>query len=61
MRSLLPLLLALVADAARVPRHATVVSRQVAIEKQYDFVIAGAGISGLTVADRLTEDPDGKN
>lgn len=25
----------------------------------YDFVIAGGGIAGLTVADRLTEDPNG--
>jgi choline dehydrogenase len=26
----------------------------------YDFVIAGGGIAGLTVADRLTENPNGR-
>ena len=26
----------------------------------YDFVIAGGGLSALTVADRLTENPKGK-
>ena len=26
----------------------------------YDFVIAGGGIAGLTVADRLTENPKGR-
>ncbi|KAF9872374.1 hypothetical protein CkaCkLH20_10201 [Colletotrichum karsti] len=44
--------------ALRVPRHATVASRQTVDETKYDFVIAGGGVSGLTVADRLTEDPN---
>lgn len=26
---------------------------------KYDFVIVGGGIAGLTVADRLTENPNG--
>ncbi|KAH0434187.1 GMC oxidoreductase [Colletotrichum camelliae] len=42
----------------RVPHHATVASRVVAANTEYDFLIAGGGISGLTVADRLTEDPN---
>jgi hypothetical protein len=47
------------AVALGLPRHATLVSRQNASTTHYDFVIAGGGISGLTVADRLTEDPNG--
>jgi len=46
-------------DALRVPRHATVVTRDVVNQTTYDFVIAGGGIAGLTVADRLTENPNG--
>ncbi|TDZ22886.1 Dehydrogenase xptC [Colletotrichum orbiculare MAFF 240422] len=45
------------AVALRVPRFATVASRGTVAETEYDFVIAGGGVSGLTVADRLTEDP----
>ncbi|KAL1896755.1 hypothetical protein Sste5346_004388 [Sporothrix stenoceras] len=40
-----------------VPKHATIVDRATAASTTYDFVIAGGGIAGLTVADRLTEDP----
>ncbi|GJC78273.1 dehydrogenase xptC [Colletotrichum liriopes] len=45
------------AIALRVPLHATIASREAVSETKYDFVIAGGGVSGLTVADRLTEDP----
>lgn len=30
------------------------------LKRQYDYVIIGGGTSGLTVANRLTEDPSGK-
>ncbi|KKA31082.1 hypothetical protein TD95_001793 [Thielaviopsis punctulata] len=43
--------------ARNVPRHATVVNSACAASTKYDFIIAGGGVSGLTVADRLTEDP----
>ena len=42
------------------PEGATIVDSRTANENNYDFIIAGGGISGLTVADRLTEDPSVK-
>ena len=36
-----------------------VVKRNVDLLESYDFVVVGGGTSGLTVADRLTEDPSG--
>lgn len=47
------------AIALHLPRHATVVSRYDVNSTEYDFVIAGGGLSSLTVADRLTEDRNG--
>lgn len=51
--------LATVAHGLGIPRHATAIPREVASKTEYDFVIAGGGVAGLTVADRLTEDPNG--
>ncbi|KAH6842438.1 GMC oxidoreductase-domain-containing protein [Chaetomium sp. MPI-CAGE-AT-0009] len=44
----------------KAPERATAVSPGTAANTTYDFIIAGGGISGLTVADRLTEDPSVK-
>jgi hypothetical protein len=46
------------ADSARVPKHATVIDQR-DVASNYTFIIAGGGIAGLTLADRLTEDPNG--
>ncbi|KKK26825.1 hypothetical protein ARAM_006613 [Aspergillus rambellii] len=42
-------------SAVAVPRHAKLVSEIEVETQRYDFIIAGGGVAGLTVADRLTE------
>lgn len=44
-----------VVTCAGFPRHATSVQES-DLQSEYDFIVVGGGASGLTVADRLTED-----
>jgi heterodisulfide reductase subunit A-like polyferredoxin len=44
-------------NALQIPRHATRISKELVSATEYDFIVVGGGVSGLTVADRLTEDP----
>lgn len=39
--------------------RATVVDPASDLKDRYDYVVVGGGTSGLTVANRLTEDPSG--
>jgi hypothetical protein len=45
-----------VIHSSPLPRHARIITRDSDLAFSYDFVIIGGGTSGLTVADRLTED-----
>ncbi len=57
-RFLLPLLLALsgYSSPLHVEERAVLINSTDNLEAAYDYVIIGGGTSGLTVADRLTED-----
>lgn len=45
---------------ARLGAVAGLIERDVVLQETYDFVVVGGGTSGLTIADRLTEDPNGE-
>lgn len=58
----LPLLLLLGTSAYCSPissRRAVHIADPTNLKESYDYVIIGGGTNGLTVADRLTEDPNG--
>lgn len=52
------LLLACSVHGSPLGKFARIVDSAIASNTTYDFIIVGAGIGGLTVADRLTEDPN---
>ncbi|KAI9828361.1 MAG: hypothetical protein M1832_002789 [Thelocarpon impressellum] len=54
---LLPLVLAAAARGSPLAERATIVDRSSELKEKYDYVVVGGGLSGLTVANRLTEDP----
>ena len=45
----------------RLAERALVFNNVSALRDEYDYVIIGGGTSGLTVANRLTEDPKSKH
>lgn len=48
----LALSLNLLAEATAIPR---VIPRDVGLAEEYDYIVVGGGLSGLTVANRLSE------
>jgi hypothetical protein len=52
--------LSLISGGCAAPVSLNIVGRDVALLATYDYIVVRGGTSGLTVADRLTEDADSK-
>ncbi|PGG95816.1 hypothetical protein AJ79_09853 [Helicocarpus griseus UAMH5409] len=58
LRALLSLYFSAAANAHPAAKYARVVDSTTVSKTKYDFIVVGGGTGGLTVADRLTEDPN---
>lgn len=57
----MPVLSLALCHAVSAVGNPTIIKRQADLLPEYDYVVVGGGVSGLTVANRLTEDSNSMN